>query len=57
MYDSFFVFFQFILKILKEKLNFSLLKINSIAISSVIIVKGLFDYIYVRDIFDIVIFP
>jgi len=32
------------LKLSKAKLNFNLLKIKSIAISSVIIVRGLFDY-------------
>ena len=42
---------------LKTKLNFNLLKINSIAINSVIIFKGLFDYKYERIINDIVIFP
>ena len=49
--------FQLFLLILKSKLNFNLLKINSIAISSVIIVRGLFDYLYVRIIDDIAIFP
>ncbi|KGF98705.1 hypothetical protein EU96_0233 [Prochlorococcus marinus str. MIT 9302] len=41
----------------KEKLNFNLLIITSIAISSVIIVRSLYDYLYVRFIDDIVIFP
>ncbi len=41
----------------KKKLNFNLLIINRIAVSSVIIVEGLFDYLYVRFIDDIAIFP
>jgi len=39
-----YLYFQLILIFIKSKLNFNLLKINSIAISSVIIVRGLFDY-------------
>ena len=48
--------FQLNLIIINSKLNFNLLKIKSIAISSVIIVRGLFDYLYVRNIHDIAIF-
>ena len=40
-----------------QKKNFNLLIINRIAVSSVIIVEGLFDYLYVRFIDDIAIFP
>ena len=50
------LYFQLNLIIIKSKLNFNLLKIKSIAISSVIIVRGLFDYLYVRIIDDIAIF-
>ncbi len=42
--------------IIKSKLNFNLLKIKSIGISSAIIVRGLFDYLDVRIIDDITIF-
>ena len=45
------------LQYLKAKLNFNLLKIYSIARTSVIIVRGLFDYLYARNIDDIAIFP
>jgi len=38
---------------INSKLNFNLLKIKSIAISSAIIVRDLFDYLYVRIIDDI----
>ena len=48
---------QLNLIIIKSKLNFNLLKIKSIAISSAIIVRGLFDYLYVRIIDDIAFFP
>ena len=48
--------FQLNLIINKSKLNFNLLKIKSISISSVIIVRGLFDYLYVRITDDIAIF-
>ena len=53
----FLLFFQLNFLILKTNINFNLLKINSIAISSVIIVRGLFDYQYVRIIHDFAIFP
>ena len=49
--------FDLNLIILKTKFNFNLLKINSIAICSAIIVRDLFDYLYVRIINDIAIFP
>ena len=56
-YNRFFkLSFQSNLIIIKSKLNFNLLIITSIAISSVIIVRGLFDYKYVRIIDDIAIF-
>ncbi len=42
--------FQSNLIIINSKLNFNLLKNKSIAISSAIIVRGLFDYLYVRII-------
>ena len=48
--------FQLNLTIIKSELNFNLLIIKSIAISSVIIVRGLFDYKYERIIDDIAIF-
>jgi len=38
------------------KINFNLLKIKSIEISSAIIVRDLIDYLYVRIIDDIAIF-
>ena len=57
LYNSIFkLSFQLNLIIIKSKLNFNLLIIKSIAISSVIIVRGLFDYKYVRIIYDIAIF-
>ena len=53
---NYFLYFQLKRIIHKSKINFNLLKINSIAISSAIIVRGLFDYSYVRFIDDIAIF-
>ena len=43
--------------VFSKKLNFNLLIINRIAVSSVIIVRSLFDFSYVRFIDDIAIFP
>jgi len=48
--------FQLNLIIINSKLNFNLLKSKSIAISSVIIVRGISEYLYVRTIDDITIF-
>ena len=53
----FLLLFNWFAYFLLTKLNFNLLKINSIAISSVIIVRGLSDYLYVRINDDIAIFP
>ena len=52
----FLLLFNWFAYFLLTKLNFNLLKINSIAISSVIIVRSIFDYLYVRTIDDITIF-
>ena len=56
-HNKFIVLLTIKLIILKAKLNFNLLKINSIAISSAIMVGGLLDYLYVRIIDDFAIFP
>ena len=43
--------------LLRTKLNFNILKNKSIAVSSVIIVRDLYEYFYARIIDDITIFP
>ena len=53
----FLLLFQMKLEILKAKINFNLLIIYSIAISSAIIVEYLLSYSNVRIVDDIIIFP
>ena len=49
--------FQLNLIIINSKLNFILLKIISIAISSAIIVRGLFDYLMYESLMTLLFFP
>ena len=54
---TFCILFNLKFKLLRAKINFNLLKIYSIAVSSAIIVRDLIDYVYVRIILDFAIFP